>query len=121
MGHLTMPRPNTRPLDMTYWWVHTVTVERYLREGQGGTEVYADAEQVDGFYQDKERLVIGPEGDQILAAGTFYFADTVAYVPLQSRVTLPAAFGGRVVTVVSVSVVDTGPLPFANYQEVGLL
>lgn len=121
MGDLSVPRPGTGRIDLTYWWQHTVSVERWLRTGQGGTEVFATPVDVDGLYVDKERFVAGPNGEQILAAGSFYYPADVPFIPLQSRLTLPAVFASRVVRVVSESVRDTGDLPFSEYQEVGVV
>lgn len=101
---------------------HNLSVARWLREGQGGTQVRADPpEDITGLYSDSERLVSGPDGAQILASGAFVFPMTYGYVPVQSLVTLPALFGSRVVTVVSSSVGDGAGLPTPDHQMIGLL
>lgn len=101
--------------------LHTLSVERFLREGQQNRPVYDTAEDITGFYDDSERLIAGPTGEQILASGVFVFPMTYAYVPLQSRATLPAQFGGRTVKVMSSSVGDGAGLPTPDHQMIGLV
>jgi hypothetical protein len=44
-----------------------------------------------------------------------------AYVPVQSRVTLPARFGGRVTEVVAAAVGDGGGQPTPDHQQIAVL
>jgi adenine/guanine phosphoribosyltransferase-like PRPP-binding protein len=93
-------------------------VKRFLRTGQGGAVVLAAAEDVQGFYADEIKLVTGPDGKQIAAAGAFAYPMTAGYIPVRSELTLPATFGGRTVTVVTSSVGDGSGLPTPDHQEV---
>lgn len=116
-----MPRPSPRPATLDYLWVHVASVRRYQRRDAMGAETFADPVDVPGLYIDKEQIVVGAGGEQILATGTFAFARDIDPVPLQSRLTLPAVFGGRELTVTSESIRDTGALPLPNYQQIGLI
>jgi adenine/guanine phosphoribosyltransferase-like PRPP-binding protein len=98
--------------------LHTVSVKRFLRTGQGGAVVLAAAEDVQGFYSDEIKLVTGPDGKQIAAAGAFAYPMTADYIPVRSELTLPATFGGHTVTVVTSSVGDGSGLPTPDHQEV---
>lgn len=102
------------------WWVHTVSVRRWLRNGQGGAPALDNAADVTGFYSDKERLVPGPDGEQIAASGAFAFPSDIAYIPVRSELTLPAKFGSRTVTVVASSVGDGGGQPTPDHQQVAV-
>jgi hypothetical protein len=105
------------PLGDAGWWVHTLQVERYTGDGEAGGKSYAQAVPVTGFYSDKTEF----SGGQIVTSGRFAFPPDVPYIPAQSRVTLPALFGGRVTQVVTVSVGDGGGQPTPDHQVVGLL
>lgn len=105
------------PDPLAIWWVHAVTVKRWLRTGQGGVEVFADPETVTGFYDDRTNFTAGLNGEQITAAGTLAVPSSVAFIPLQSQITLPAAFGGRTVRVVATAVGDSGGLGLPDHAE----
>lgn len=98
--------------------LHTVTVKRFVRSGQGGSVILATAEDVQGFYVDEIALVTGPDGKQIAASGAFAYPMGVDYIPVRSELTLPATFHGRTVTVVTSSVGDGSGLSTPDHQEV---
>lgn len=105
---------------LTPWWVHTVQVERLTTSGGGYGDQYADPEEVTGFVDDTTQLMAGPNGTQVVVSARFAFPSTTAYVPVGSRVTLPALFGGRVTQVVASAVGDAGGQPVPAHQEIGL-
>lgn len=100
---------------------HQLRVERFAAPGAGYGDTYADPETVEGFYKDGIHLVADQTGKQIASSGVFGFPLSYAYVPLQSRVTLPAKFGSRVTEVVAVEVGDGGGLPTPDYQQIHFL
>lgn len=109
--------PVTDPLAI--WWQHPVSVERWLGPGESGDERFADAETVTGQYADDEVYRDG----QRIAGGMFAFpiaADgaPIAYVPVQSRLTLPALFGSREVRVVKSQVGISGNARTPDHQVV---
>ena len=102
--------------DLAEWWVHTLSVERW--NGAAAYDDVFDAPvNVVGFYDDKTVYASG----QVVAAGSFAFPKSVPYIPVQSRVTLPAEFGGRVVRVVSSAVGSGGGQPTPDHQEITVL
>ena len=91
---------------------HTATVEAFAGAGANGP-VYAAAETVRCFREDKRRLVRAPNGEQVVSETTLYcLPGTVA--PPQSRVDL----GTRVATVITVADRDGGKLPVPSHVEV---
>jgi hypothetical protein len=101
-------------------WVHTVTVARYLGAGGYGS-TYADPEDVTGFYDDSAVWNAG----EIVGAGRFAFPRSVAYIPPQSEITLPANVFGtrpdgspRTYQVVTSAVGDGGGMPTPDHQLV---
>lgn len=102
------------------FWVHTVTVERYAGPGAYG-DTYDTPATIAGFVDDGQRLIVGPDGEQITSTARVFFPITTAAIPLDSRVTLPTAFGDRATTVVGVARRDGGGLPLPEHLEVSLL
>lgn len=101
------------------WWVHDVTVERYLANSAYAAG-YDTPTVVTGFVDDGARLVVGPDGEQVTSSARVFLPITTAAVPLQSRITLPVAFGGRVAHVIAVARRDGGGLPLPEHLEVAL-
>lgn len=107
---------------LTSFWVHALSVERY-----NGTEAYSEdfdpPVTVTGFYSDRTVYSNG----EVVARGRFAFPIGVAFVPLQSKVTLPPEFGTnpdgspRTYRVVDVEIGDGGGLPTPDHQTVGLM
>lgn len=97
------------------WYRHTLSVERW-----SGDDAYRDtfdaAVDVTGFYSDETQY----SGGQIVASGRFAYPSTVAFIPLQSRITLPAAFAERSSHVIAVARRDGGGLPLPEHLEVSL-
>lgn len=106
--------------DLAHFWVHNVSVERYTG-AKAYTDAYATAETVAGFVDDGQRIVGGPNGDQVTSTATVFLPAGTADVPVESRVTLPAAFGGRVARVVAAARRDAGALPLPEHLELSLL
>jgi hypothetical protein len=104
----------TDPLAIFYR--HELAVERFLGDGAYGDQ-YAPSETITGCYSDGTTY----SGGQIVSTGQFAFPLSYAYVPVQSRVTLPANFGGRVVTVKTSAVGDGGGAPTPDHHEIGVL
>jgi hypothetical protein len=104
------------------WWRHTLDLWRFVKDAPYG-RVYSPplAEgpaNVTGYYRDE--TILNAAG-QIEASGRFAFPRAVAYVPVKSRMRLPAAFGGRTVDVVKVQVGDGGGQPTPDHQIVWVL
>jgi hypothetical protein len=53
------------------WLQHTITVEPYKGTGSHGA-VYGPAQPVDGFLEERTRLVRAPSGDEVTSSSTFY-------------------------------------------------
>lgn len=98
------------------WWRHDLIVERWIGPGEAGGDQFDLPQTVTGFYADGTEY----SGGEIVSTGKFAFPRSTAYVPVQSRVTLPTQFGGRVVRVVSTAVGDGGGQPTPDHQQIGL-
>lgn len=105
---------------LSTWWVHTVSVERYTGTGAYG-DTFATPADVTGFVADGQRLVAGIGGQQVTSTATVYLPATTADVPIKSKVTLPAVFGGREAQVVRVARHDAGALPLPECLELNLV
>lgn len=106
--------------DLAGYWVHVVTVERYAGNGAFGPTYDAPA-TVTGFVDDGQRLVVGPDGEQVTSTARVFLPIATASVPLESKVTLPAAFAERTSTVISVARRDAGGLDLPEHLELALL
>jgi hypothetical protein len=116
-----MPRPGSAAIDLSYGFVHSgILLERFTGTGAYG-DTYAEAVSLVGLVEDGQRLIVGPNGDQITSTATVYLPAGTAAIPLQSRVTLPAEFASRVTQVVAVANYDVGSLPLPEFLEVSLL
>lgn len=80
------------------WWVHQVTVRRWVGDGAYGP-VFDPAEMLAGYVRDGEKLVRNAQGDQVVSSAQVGLplvkpdGTPVAYVPVGSQVDLPAQFG----------------------------
>lgn len=101
------------------WWVHQVTVERFTGSSGYG-DAYTTATGVPCFVHDGAKLVIGPDGATVTASSTVAFPPSVARIPVDSWITLPAMFGGRRALVIASAVGDAGNQPTPNHQEISL-
>lgn len=104
----------TGPLDV--WWRHPVTVERYTGRGAYGAQ-YAAPVTLMAAIDDRNQRVLNGSGQEVTAATTVLLPIETAAVALESRVTLPAAFSGRRLTVISVSRHDSGGQPTPDHLE----
>lgn len=102
------------------WWQHPVTITPYAGSGAYG-DIYSDPFDATGFVDDSNKLVVNAQGEQVTSSARVFLPATVANVPLDSEVTLPAQFGGRTSRVVSVSRHDAGTQPTPNHIELALL
>lgn len=101
------------------WWQHSVSIERYEGSGAKG-DVFAAAVDADALVDDTQRLVVDATGQEVISTATVFLPALTADVPLNSRVTLPAQFGGRPARVIVVKRHDAGTLPTPNHVEVNL-
>lgn len=102
------------------FWVHNVTIERYGGSGAYGPTFAAPA-VVAGLVDDGQRLVVGPNGEQVTSTARVFLPIGTAAVPLESKVTLPTQFAERTTTVIAVARRDSGGLPLPEHFELALL
>jgi len=106
--------------DLAPFWIHDVVIAR--RTGVGAYTIAYDTPQtVTGFVDDGQRLVVNADGEQVTSTATVFLPADTADVPVQSQVTLPATFGGRVSEVIRVGRRDSGSLDLPDHIEVNLL
>ncbi|MEU0084895.1 hypothetical protein [Streptomyces sp. NPDC006274] len=98
------------------WLQHTITVEPYKGTGSHGA-VYGPAQPVDGFLEERTRLVRAPSGDEVTSSSTFYCRLGTVTAPAKSKVTLP---DGRKTTVIRAHPANGGRLPLPEHLEVAL-
>lgn len=109
------------------WWVHDIQVERFTGSGANGN-TYAATATVTGFLDDAsgasplsgQKIIRTANGEEIVVSAVLYLPLTVAELPVQSRVTLPAVFDNRECFVVSTARRDGGGLDLPEHWEVGL-
>lgn len=82
------------------WMTHAVVVERLIGTSGTGAPAYGELETLAAFVDPGESYVRGTAGESVLSTATCFLPVEVETVPVGSRVTLPADFGGRVATVV---------------------
>ncbi|WP_052061929.1 hypothetical protein [Rhodococcoides fascians] len=90
------------------WFTHTVSVERWLRDGPRGP-VYAPAEDAKARVSAQNRLVLNNLGVQVVSANRCSMSVDTPQIPVGSKVTLPASFGAKVSKVITESRHDGGP------------
>jgi len=93
--------------DISEWFVHTVSIQRYTGHSVSGP-TYAAAASSSALVIDKRTTVKSPTGETVVSPTSVYLPDGTTYVPTGSLVSLPAAFGGRTAEVISASVRSTG-------------
>lgn len=101
------------------FWVHDVTVKRYVADAAYGPG-YDTPQTLTGFVDDGQQLIVGPDGEQITSTARVFLPAATAAIPLESKVTLPVAFGGRESRVVAVARRDGGGMPLPEHLEVAL-
>lgn len=102
------------------WWQHTITIARYTGSGVTG-DTYDDPTTETCFIDDRRKLVVTASGSDAMSTAAVFLPSTVDDVPLDSLVTLPSNFGGRVARVILVSRHDAGALDTPNHVEMALL
>lgn len=105
---------------LAQFWVHDVVVERAKASGSRVT-THDDPVTERGFVNDGTKLVRGADGKEIVSSAQVAFPSSVARIPVDSKVTLPAGFGGRTSRVVVSAVGDGGGLPTPDHHEIALL
>lgn len=102
------------------WYVHPIVIARW--SGSGAIESWSDpSPAVLGFVHDGTKLVVGPGGKEITSSAQIALPIGTPYVPVNSKVTLPAQFGGRTSKVITTSVGDGGGQPTPDHIEIALL
>lgn len=104
---------------LAQWWRHPVTIARLLGSGPYG-DTYAPETTHDGWIDDRRRLVRDATGTEVVSETTVLLPITTPDVPLNSTVTLPAAYGGRTTHVLAVSRHDGAGLPTPDHLELSL-
>jgi hypothetical protein len=123
-GHLSFYEPSAvgpsaASADIAAWFTQTVTVERFL--GQAGTGPRYDSATTEVCFVDQgAKLVRAPNGDQVVSSSRVFLPSSTTAVPLGSRVTLPAAYGGVRATVLGVALHLAPGLPVPDHLEVQL-
>lgn len=104
--------------DLAEFWVHTLLVETYLGIKGTGEPIFNPAEPVDGFLEEKRRLVRATASEQVVSSSTFYTDRGQALLFRNgSRVTL---LDGVTTTVISCAVNDSGALDLPDHVAVYL-
>lgn len=97
---------------MTDDYPHVVTVETVTSAGDAMGDTYGTATPFAAFVNDKNKLVRAASGDQVVSSTQVALPAGSGYFRPGTRVTLPAAFGARVTTVIGCEVADAaGQLP----------
>lgn len=123
-GHLSVYLPSAAgptqaSTDLAGWFTQNVTIERFLGStGHGPT--YAAPATVAAFVDQGAKLVRNPQGDQVVSSTRVFLPSTTDAVPLGSRVTLPAAYGGTRASVLGVALHLAPGLPVPEHLEVQL-
>jgi hypothetical protein len=108
--------------DLAEFWVHEVTVRRYTGSGAFG-EAFAAAETLTGLVDDTAagKVVSTATGDELITTAMLFLPPETPLIPVESTVTLPAAFGARSARAVAVAFRDGGPLDLPDHLEVALV
>lgn len=102
------------------WWVHEIVVERFLGRSAYGDE-FAEPVVLPCFVADGIKVTGNAQGEQVISTARATLPASTAYIPVESRVTLPPDFGNRVVKVVTVAVGNGGGQPTPDHVEIGLI
>lgn len=83
--------------------------------------MFADPENVVGFYDDSTRLVLNADGEQVTANGTYFLPAATADVPVGTEVTFGDPFAGRpTARVVSAKRHNSGGQGLPDHLELAL-
>lgn len=105
--------------DLSDFWQHDISVERYEGSGAFG-DVFAAATEETGFVDDTRKLVRDVAGQEVISSARVFLPPTIADVPPDSRVTLPAQFADRISRVIAVARHDSGTLGLPDHLEIAL-
>lgn len=99
------------------FFVHTVSVEKYLGKSGNGVDLFDAAVSRTGFLDDERQLILSATGDQIVSESTFFtWLPDVDMYALGSKVT----FNGVTALVLKAKRRDSGPLGLPDHLEVSL-
>lgn len=115
-----MPRPGSGTVDLSYFFVHTVTINRLTGAGAYGL-TYDGGTATAGLVDDSDRLIRDTSGQEIVSSTTVLLPVSTPDVPIDSTVKLPPQFGSRESRVISVTRRDAGPLALPSHLELALL
>ncbi len=103
--------------DLEEMYVHTATVETYQGTNADGEDLYAAPVGVACYAEGQRRLVLNPDGEQVLSETTLYASPTEApkFAPL-SRVTVL----GSTDRVIRVNTFTSGDLDLPDHIAVAL-
>lgn len=82
------------------WFAYPIVVERYAGATARGPSFDAPV-TVLGMVDPGTKWVSAPTGETVLSSARVFLPSGTADVPAQSRITLPAVFGGRVTRVIT--------------------
>jgi len=99
---------------LTRFYTQPVVVERYVGRTTKGPTYAAQVTEL-GKVRPEARLVTTSDGREVTTIATIQFSSTIAAIPAESRITLPAKFGGRRGKVAAESLHDAG-IGLAYYE-----
>lgn len=94
-------------------------VERARGSGAAGA-LFAPAEKARGFVRVNTALVLDSEGRETPSTAHILMRADTPRIPAESRVVLPARFGGSTVTVVAEGVRDSGIESIPRYYRIDM-
>lgn len=98
------------------WWRHQITLRRWTGEGSDGP-TFAAAETPKAAIGGETKLVRNALNAEVVSTVQIALPASVGFVPPQSEIDLPAAFGGRTTRVLSTAVGDGGGQPTPDHIE----
>jgi len=107
-------------MNLSMWWVHETTIERYAGSGPEG-DVYDSPVAVVGLVDLGPKLVRNQTGEEVVSSARVSYPAGTAFIPPRSYVTTPAQLGGTRAEVMSCHVHDAGPLPVPSHVEITLM
>ena len=87
--------------DIAGWFGYSVSVERTTGPTAYGPG-FATATTESAMIDPGNKLIRGPDGDQVVSSARVFLPLATTAVPVGSRVTLPSTFGSTVAIVLSV-------------------
>jgi hypothetical protein len=105
--------------DLAAWFTGTVTVERFAGQTAHGPTYLAGTVEA-CFIDQGNTMVRAPNGDQVVSSARVFLPANTDTIPLGSKVTMPAAYGGARATVLTVQLRKAPGLPVPEHLEVAL-